>query len=88
MAAPADADTTTRSRIYIRSAMAEPAAYAHPTPAYRARLEAQWRREGRDPQALSRQFDIAMHNNSRLQPSAPSSTSSTALATLAENSDD
>ncbi|MGO4459924.1 hypothetical protein AB4039_21900 [Streptomyces sp. M-16] len=63
MAAPADADTASRSHIYIRSAMAEPAAYAQPTPAYRARMEAQWRREGRDPQALSRQFDIAVHNN-------------------------
>ncbi|MBT2406870.1 hypothetical protein [Streptomyces sp. ISL-21] len=63
MAAPADADTTNRSHIYIRSAMTEPAAYAQPAPAYRARLEAQWRSEGRDPKALSRQFDIAVHNN-------------------------
>ncbi|MET9324057.1 hypothetical protein ABZX75_28390 [Streptomyces sp. NPDC003038] len=63
MAAPADADTTNRSHIYIRSAMAEPAAYAQPTAAYRARMEAQWRSEGRDPRALSRQFDIAVNNN-------------------------
>ncbi|MGW6571945.1 DUF6197 family protein [Streptomyces sp. NPDC054945] len=63
MAAPADADTTSRSHIYIRSAMAEPAVYVQPTPAYRARMEEQWRREGRDPQALGRQFDIAVHNN-------------------------
>lgn len=63
MAAPADADTAGRSHIYIRSAMTEPAVYAQPTPGYRARLEAQWRSEGRDPRALSRQFDIAVHNN-------------------------
>ncbi|MFG2667640.1 hypothetical protein ACGFY6_25775 [Streptomyces sp. NPDC048387] len=63
MAAPADADTAGRSHIYIRSAMAEPAVYAQPTPDYRARLETQWRSEGRDPRALSRQFDIAVHNN-------------------------
>ncbi|MCY0946300.1 DUF6197 family protein [Streptomyces antarcticus] len=63
MDAPADADTTNRSHAYIRAAMADPAAYAQPAPAYRARLEAQWRSEGRDPQALSGQFDIAVHNN-------------------------
>ncbi|MFI7359775.1 hypothetical protein ACIBTP_38315 [Streptomyces avidinii] len=63
MAAPADADTASRSHIYIRSAMAEPAACVQPTAAYRARMEEQWRREGRDPQALGRQFDIAVHNN-------------------------
>ncbi|MFD9078243.1 DUF6197 family protein [Streptomyces erythrochromogenes] len=63
MAAPADADTTGRSHTYIRSAMTEPAAYAQPTPDYRSRMEAQWSREGRDPRALSRQFDIAVHNN-------------------------
>ncbi|MDH6544094.1 hypothetical protein [Streptomyces sp. SPB4] len=63
MAAPADADTTGRSHIYIRSAMTEPAAYAQPSPDYRARMEAQWSREGRDPRGLTRQFDIAVHNN-------------------------
>nr|WP_030387937.1 hypothetical protein [Streptomyces sp. NRRL S-241] len=63
MATPADANTTNRSHICIRSAMAKPAAYARPTAAYRARMEAQWRSEGRDPLALSRQFDIAVNNN-------------------------
>ncbi|WP_327388889.1 DUF6197 family protein [Streptomyces sp. NBC_01207] len=63
MAAPADADTVTRSHIYIRSAMTEPAPYAQPAQAYRACMEAQWHREGCDPQSLSRQFDIAVHNN-------------------------
>ncbi|WUX87749.1 hypothetical protein OG906_41135 (plasmid) [Streptomyces sp. NBC_01426] len=63
MAAPADSDTVGRSHIYIRSAMAESAAYAQPTPDYRARMEAQWSREGRDPRSLGRQFDIAVHNN-------------------------
>ncbi|WP_043271929.1 hypothetical protein [Streptomyces sp. CT34] len=63
LAAPANADTITRSHLHIRAAMADPAPYAQPPAAYMERLEQSARREGIDPAAVRRQLDIAVHNN-------------------------
>ncbi|MEJ8654886.1 hypothetical protein WKI65_44320 [Streptomyces sp. MS1.AVA.3] len=62
LAVPAGADTTTRSHIHIRAAMAD-LAYAQPSEAYIERLEQDARRQGLDAAAVRRAHDIAVHNN-------------------------